>query len=147
MVESPITQTMLRRLLACVCTMQPTQIYLAARYTRLGEMQQWRITLESIGHVVTSRWINGSHQIDDGQTIDATIDEKIRFATEDVEDLTSAEVVIAFTEPPRSGHSRGGRHVELGMALALRKRVIVVGHRENVFCWLPQVQFVGEEAP
>lgn len=36
--------------------------------------------------------------------------------------------------------SRGGRHVEFGMALALGKRVIVVGPRENVFHLLPEVE-------
>lgn len=36
--------------------------------------------------------------------------------------------------------SRGGRHVEFGMALALAKRCIVIGPRENVFHLLPQVE-------
>lgn len=49
--------------------------------------------------------------------------------------------MISFTEPPRSGASRGGRHVEYGIALARGVRVIVVGFRENIFHWLPQVEF------
>jgi hypothetical protein len=55
----------------------------------------------------------------------------------------AAEVVVAFTEGPGDveGRARGGRHVELGAALAAGKRVCVVGHRENVFCWLPIVEY------
>ena len=60
---------------------------------------------------------------------------------EDVTDVCSADVVVSFTEPPRSNHSRGGRHVEFGMAHALRKQLVVVGHRENLFHYLPQVEF------
>ena len=38
----------------------------------------------------------------------------------------------------RSG--RGGRHVEFGLAIAWGKPVYLVGERENVFHWLPQVR-------
>lgn len=53
----------------------------------------------------------------------------------------SADCVISFTEAPRSSANRGGRHVEFGIALANGARVIVVGHRENIFHWLPQIEF------
>ena len=36
--------------------------------------------------------------------------------------------------------TRGGRHAEFGIALALGKRVIVIGPRENVFHALPAVE-------
>lgn len=36
---------------------------------------------------------------------------------------------------------RGGRHVEFGLAVALGKRLIVIGHRENLFHHLPAVEF------
>jgi len=45
--------------------------------------------------------------------------------------------VITFTETPRSSNSRGGRHVEFGIALGMRKRAVVIGPRENVFHCLP----------
>lgn len=120
----------------------PTAVYLAARYSRWPQVRACRTELEALGHTVTSRWIDGDHQIDDGQTIDAQVSEKVRFAREDITDLVAAEVFIAFTEEPRAPlGTRGGRHIELGYALALGKRVIVVGWRENVFCWLPEVEF------
>lgn len=60
---------------------------------------------------------------------------------DDYEDVVGSELIIAFTEPPRSNHSRGGRHVEFGIGLGLGKPLIVVGHRENIFHWLPQVKY------
>ena len=35
-----------------------------------------------------------------------------------------------------------GHHVEFGYALAQGKRIILVGHRENVFNYLPEIEFV-----
>ena len=61
------------------------------------------------------------------------------FALDDAADLQDAEVVISFTETPRSTYGTAvvGRHVEFGMALAWGKRLIVIGPRENVFQTMP----------
>lgn len=117
------------------------KVYLASRYSRFKELQKYAEVIESAGHQVTSRWIRGNHQIsDDGLSAQAKESERIRLATEDLEDLNAADVVICFTEKPRSTNSRGGRHVEMGYALGTRaKVVVVVGPRENVFCCLPKV--------
>ena len=66
-----------------------------------------------------------------------------RWAMENWSDLEDADTVIAFTESSDAGttRGRGTHHAEWGMALTLFKRCIVVGHRENVFFWLPQVAF------
>ena len=130
------------------------KIYLAARYSRREELLGVRDVLEAFGHEVTSRWLNGSHQLDNAgipitdegerrfEAGDPEVDHlRAHFAAEDMVDVITAETLVAFTEEPRSGNSRGGRHVELGMALATGKRVVVVGPRENVFCWLPQVEW------
>lgn len=135
------------------------QIYLAARYSRREELVGYRARLAEIGHVVQARWLDGSHQISDsgapigdrgealvegdagGATPEAT-QLRAKFAYEDIEDVLACDLLIAFTEPPRSGHSRGGRHVELGIAIGAGKRVWVVGHRENIFCWSPRVVFL-----
>lgn len=133
-------------------------IYLAARYSRRAELCGYRDTLTAMGHIVTSRWLNGDHQIsdngqpigetgealiegDDGSTSPKAIALRERFAQEDIKDVKDADILIAFTEPPRSNASRGGRHVELGIALGLGIKVWVIGHRENIFCWLPEVSF------
>lgn len=114
------------------------KIYLAARYSRREELCGYRSTLESLGHEVTSRWLNGNHQIDDqGLSVEAARSERERFASEDLADVLSAGVVISFTESPRSTNSRGGRHVEHGVAIGAGLFVIVIGPRENVFHCLP----------
>lgn len=118
------------------------KIYLAARYSRHPEMRAYRDDLEDLGHTVTSRWINGHHQMAEATMFTAGAPEEVnRFALEDLEDLRAADLVINFTEVPRSGNNRGGRHVEFGMAHALGLGLIIVGHRENVFHYLPEVVF------
>ena len=113
------------------------KIYLAARYGRREEMCRYRVELQAIGVSVTSRWLNGNR---DGvlETV---------AAREDIEDIRLADTLIAFTEHPEMtgpGRNRGGRHVEMGYALALSKPVIVCGHLENVFCYLPNVSYFSE---
>jgi hypothetical protein len=117
-------------------------IYLAARFARFPEMQGYALCLKAIGHTVTSRWIRGDHEVRaHGQAEHApwhTV-----WAHEDIEDLMSAHMVVSFTEAPGHvpGRGRGGRHVEMGIALATQKRCVIVGYRENIFHWLEQVEF------
>lgn len=119
------------------------KIYLAARYSRREELCEYRELLHEIGHTVTSRWLDGEHQALDNC---ATDEEAQRFAEDDLRDLMAADTLICFTEPSRSANSRGGRHVEFGVALGLmvagrkRHRIIVVGPRENVFYCLPAIE-------
>ena len=122
-------------------TGQPiSSAYLAARYSRREELCRYRADVEDRGIKVPARWLNGNHQIDDaGLSVEAAREERERFAAEDFADVTGADLLIAFTEAPRSSNSRGGRHVELGIALGRGMPVVLVGPRENVFCCLPQV--------
>lgn len=115
------------------------KIYLAARYSRREELNGYRKQLESVGHVVTSTWLNGTHtQIHEGQSLRGA-DERARFALEDLADIKKSDWVISFTEAPDAKSSRGGRHVEFGLARAFSKMCTVVGYRENVFHHLPGV--------
>ena len=117
-------------------------VYLASRYSRFPEMQIYATDLARLGHTVTSRWILGDHDLRSHGQSDAD-HLQAQWAQEDWEDLCAADVCIAFTEGPQDvpGRARGGRHCEWGAALALCKRCIAVGYRENVFYWLPQVEF------
>lgn len=135
------------------------KIYLAARYSRREELCRYRAELEAMGHTVTSRWLNGSHQIsksgipigdhgealvegDAGEESPAAAKLRAHFVTEDVADVNACDILISFTEPPRSAlGNRGGRHVEFGIALGICRELWVVGHRENLFHWLPCVMF------
>jgi len=134
------------------------RIYLAARYGRRQELLGCRVQLDAIGHQVTSRWLWEEHGLPPGAPPEAGL----KFARDDWEDVLRSECLIAFTEEPgkpTGGRSRGGRHVEFGLGLALKHarevdrfdnlhpgvpgpdRLIVVGWRENVFHYLPAVEF------
>lgn len=111
-----------------------SKYYLAARYSRREELVKYADALRSMGHTVTSRWLAGNHQINDaGLSEEGSAEERERFAQEDWADVLAADVLLAFTEPPRSTASRGGRHVEFGIAIGAGIDVAVIGPRENVF--------------
>lgn len=116
------------------------RVHLAARYSRREELCLYRADLARLGYFVTSRWLDGSHEVGgDGLSVEAARADHERFAREDWEDVTTADVVISFTEPPRSKPGRGGRHVEFGVAMALGKLCVIIGPRENVFHCLPGI--------
>lgn len=121
------------------------KIYLAAPYTRREEMRGYAFELHKAGHSVTSRWVGETHQ-DNG--VDGVKENEIEFnrrcAMEDIEDIRAADVLIFFSEPPRSSYSRGGRHFEMGYALAIGVTVVSIGYRENIFHSLDEVTFVPD---
>lgn len=117
------------------------KIYLASRYSRFEELRKYRDILEKLNFVVTSRWIDGDHKLKEGLSEEAQFNERQRFAKEDWEDMLSADTIICFTEEPRKTNTRGGRHVEFGGALALDKKCIIIGWRENVFYTLSELEF------
>lgn len=119
------------------------RIYLSARYERRLELCGYREQIEQRGHTVTSRWLNGAPV-----GIEALIESddedglwyRVMAAQDDMEDIESSDLLIAFSEPPESDASRGGRHVEFGFALALNVPLWVVGPPENIFHWLTDVR-------
>ena len=120
---------------------QDVNVYLAGRYSRREELCRYAEELSSLGWTVEARWLHGSHTLDErGLSVQGEQSERAMFACEDWEDVTSADVCISFTESPRASNSRGGRHVEFGAAMALGKRCIVIGPRENVFHHLPELE-------
>ena len=119
-----------------------TSVYLAARYSRREELCHHRDELRALGYRVDVRWLDGDHQVSDSGLSDRGNEaERIRFANEDLTDLEHSDWCISFTEIPRTGSTRGGRHVEFGFAFSKGLRCVVIGHRENVFHCLPDVEF------
>lgn len=112
-------------------------IYLAARFSRKRELQGYARRLADLGVNVTSRWLrDGAHEWTG--TPDHLIPHvaQAAFAGEDLEDVATADAFVLFTEEVNRHGTRGGRMVELGYALALKKNVAIIGPRENVFCHL-----------
>lgn len=108
------------------------KIYLAAMYAQMHEMQRVRNRLVSAGHEVTSQWVDGKEADDTKETA----------AIMNVEDLKKSDTLVHFSLPQGSMYSGGGRQVEYGLAMAMGKRILVVGPRgEHVFHAWPGVRF------
>ena len=126
--------------------MTPLKIYLAARFSRHEELNRYASELRDAGHEVTARWLSRESQANENTVAVQNCNGEVPLAgrplaQEDFEDIKRADVVISITEQPRVQHTtRGGRHVELGLALGWGKQLIIIGPRENVFHTLPQVE-------
>lgn len=116
------------------------KFYIAARFSRRPECNDLAHRLKSLGHEVTSRWVkpDTDHVMPTGLSAQAADSERERFAREDFADVLACEAMVSFTEEPRS-NTRGGRHVEFGMAAALGRSLFIIGPRETVFHHLPGV--------
>ena len=124
-------------------------IYLAARYSRHEYMRAIRTSLQMKGHTVTSRWIEAPEgKYGRGsftrEQLDADPGYCAGVALRDLQDIAAAGMLICFTE--QDGGGKGGRHAELGYALAARRygkpiRIVVVGPREHVFQTAPGTEW------
>lgn len=102
--------------------------YLAGPWADRAYVREVRDQLVAAGVPINARWIDSHHQ--DEQEVDTTIlcDE----AMHDLEDVVSSPVLIVVN----SKYSEG-KAVELGVALALMKDIILIGTPSNVFHHLP----------
>lgn len=117
------------------------KIYIAARFSRRPECNALAHQLKALGHTITSRWVkpDSDHVMPTGLSQQAADAERMRFAVEDEQDVWACDAMVSLMEEPRN-NSRGGRHVEFGMALGLMKRMFIIGPRETVFHHLPSVE-------
>jgi len=93
------------------------KIYIAAKYGKRFELRDLADHLRSLGHDVTSRWLdNGAEQ---------TMSPEYA-AQMDIEDVDRAELLLFFAEPVGSLNTGGGRYFELGYALANDKIIVAV---------------------
>lgn len=117
-----------------------TRVYLAADFARQAEMREVRDALAAAGVAVTSRWIDvdvttGAEQtmVTDARPGSLEAIRNSDHALDDLEDVRRADVLVQFTTGEKA---RGGRHVELGFAIGMGKRVAIVGPREHIFHWI-----------
>lgn len=109
------------------------KIYFAARLDRRAELQICAAELRfaRVGYCVAS-WVFRQDHIELGRAGYDSAQGKFD-ASVDLADIEASDMVICFTEVPEIGYTKGGRHVELGYALALKKRIYIVGPAENAF--------------
>lgn len=113
------------------------KVYLAAPYAARDLVREYADDLLAVGLVITSSWLSEEHDITPGTTGAATDLDAATVAQHVADDLAGVEVadlLVIFTEASVGvERSSGGRHVETGYALALGKRVLLVGEPENIF--------------
>lgn len=117
------------------------RIYLAARYSTKPLIAHYAKELRSLEIEITSSW-HDINENSEGLIDDAKQDYLAKHARIDLDDIRFADALLLFSVEPTLPMVRGGRHVEFGYALALRKTVIVCGPKENIFHYLPEVVVV-----
>lgn len=114
------------------------RVYVAGRFDRRHELRAIADELQSSGWEVVSRWLyEDAAKPREGWVAGGRAAE---IATMDLQDVRTADVLIALTEHAGSPKGDGGRHVELGVALALDLRTVLVGPREHVFHCLTRIE-------
>lgn len=113
---------------------QPLKVYIAAPFPIRDRAVSVMHVLELKGIEVTSRWLKAP---------DTMTDEHAR---KDLDDVAAADVLLALNPDGWEERGTGGRHVELGYALALGKPVLLVGERSNIFHHLACVTQIDEIA-
>jgi nucleoside 2-deoxyribosyltransferase len=93
--------------------------------------------LELADHEIVSRWVNMPFN----PTESHTVDERKAIAKMDADDVAACDCLILLSGPAKYS---GGKFVESGIALALGKRVVVVGARENMLLWHPAVEQIDD---
>lgn len=101
--------------------------YIAAPYECRAYAQLLQPLLAQRGCVVLASWLEQQNP------------ESAAEALVDLEDIEHADLVVVLNPPGFERSGTGGRHVELGYALALRKTVILVGQSTNVFHHLKNI--------
>lgn len=115
-------------------------IYIACPYEMRERAKHVANVLAIDKHTITARWLLDSHDGDDKG--DAT--DWPRHAVEDLRDVQAAECVVVLNPEGFETKGTGGRHTELGIALALGHRVLLVGQRSQVFHHTPSVIQIDE---
>lgn len=117
----------------------PTRVYLSASMRMVEQMRLTARNLRQLGLDVVSTWHDEPARTDDPDGWGPIAEE---MALRCLSDLEAADAVIMFSRAPSS---TGGAHLEVGYAMALGRRVVVVGPRPSIFYHLvPSVQGLAE---
>lgn len=86
-----------------------------------------------LGHEITARWLHEPF----GATGNYTEAERHRIARMDADDVARADALVLIAGPDKYS---GGKFIEAGIAIGMGKRVVIIGRRENMLLWLPDIQ-------
>ena len=111
------------------------RIYLAAPWKHRLHAHTVAKQIRAAGHQIVSRWHDEWALRDDHETTD---DEMRVEAQKDIDDVRESQVMLVLNIELSEGKA-----VEQGIALALYKSIVVIGHkRTNVFQYLGRVVLV-----
>lgn len=111
------------------------KIYLAGRFEDQFLLREASYMLIMLTHEIASTWLWSDDPYE-------TEKEKALIALKDYRDIQACDTLVLYSHlceplPTRQAHS-----TELGLALAMGKRVIIVGVKtENVFHHLPSIEY------
>ncbi len=115
-----------------------SRFYVATRFANKIAGRYLAGKLRSEGHSCTARWLyreeggeKGLGSRWKGTDLSALA---VEYARQDLEDIEVADTVYVLTENCEG--VPGGMWVEMGYAMALNKKVLLVGPYQNIFCHL-----------
>lgn len=114
--------------------------YIASRLSRKDEMQEIADRLRIVDIENISSWVTGAHDYVGVPDDRIPVADQANFAQEDLREIRQADMFLVFTDKPGRGGSRGGKHVEMGFALAIGKPIVIIGPLENIFYSWASVQ-------
>ena len=142
------------------------KVYLASNFEEASRLRAWRdehfarykLTCTSSWlEVAASKTTTGAKMPSMGESDE----HRCEMARLDVEDVLRSDALVLFNDLHLHGRGRGGRHVELGIALGWNeakqrlsfnrefsfrpKLIVVVGVRENVFHYHDQVRWAPDD--
>ena len=111
------------------------KMYFASCYSDKEMLLKYAEELESkTSDKVISSWLRDKEGDGFGETTD--VKRLAKEALKDRVDVLYCDMIVVFThEAP----TKGGRYVEMGMAIASGKSISIIGPRSNVFAFLPEV--------
>lgn len=124
------------------------EIYLATAFEERAAALAIKESLEAAGAVVISTWLTPDDNLSMNalaKNEDTMHHECFTRAAKDREEIQRAHVFVLYK--PKAIHkvpTTGGHHTEVGIALGAGKPIFIIGARENVFHYLPEVTVVPD---
>jgi len=123
----------------------PMRVYLSARFSRQQELRSYAEQLRAEGIEVVSAWHDLESPSSDG--FSGVGEERLRWlAMMDLQQLVGTNAVVVFSDRgvqhfgSQMRGMDGEKHLESGVALALGRRILLVGEVENKYQHLPDVE-------
>ena len=116
------------------------KIYIAAPWQYRSHAILLMTKLVEKGHEVTSSWLVVDDDSADG--LPTSLEGADKYARADLNDVEAADMLVAINPKEFANAGTGGRHVELGYAIARGKQIVLFGERSNIFHSLSNIRLI-----